>query len=152
MTPSKSIIIDPMIRNGMILILLGVLLLIFLQVPILFIQIIVVVLPLVLSFLAFFEMYRRNNKKFGEAFMYGGGALVLFASFELVLVYFLLKYTNNMATYTSLASNFDGLEFIIAIFALGLSITSSIDSSVSIQNDLLKIKEHLGIQDNSKAE
>ena len=146
MTQSRSIIVDPVVRYGMISILLGILLLFFLQVPLLFIQIVVVALPIVLSFLAFFEMYKRNNQKFGEAFMYGGGALVLFASFELVLVYFLLKYTNNMSIYSSLASNFEGLEFIIAIFALGLSIISNVDTSVSIQNDLLKIKDHLGIQ------
>jgi hypothetical protein len=149
MTESRSIIVDPVVRYGMISILLGILLLIFLQVPLLFIQIVVVVLPIVFSFLAFFEMYKRNNRKFGEAFMYGGGALVLFTSFELVLVYFLLKYTSNMSIYSSLASNFDGLEFIIAIFALGLSVISNIETSVGIQNDLEKIKKHLGIQENT---
>jgi hypothetical protein len=139
--------IDPVIRWSLVAICISILLLIFLNTPLIFIQTIVVVLPLMLAFFAGWEMYGRNNHQFGEAFLYGSGALILFASSELILVFFLLKGLGKMDIYTDLISIFQGLEFPLALFALAISTTSGIEGNVSIRNDLSKIKKHFGIRD-----
>lgn len=149
MCKMRSLIYDPVVRFSLILICLDLLLLLFLSAPMIVTQTLLVVFPLFLAFFSGLEMYNKNDQKWGEALLYGGGALLFFASVELIIVFFLLQFSKQTDVFTNLMSNLQGLAFPIALFGLALSITSGVERSVSIRKDLSQIKECLGIQDSN---
>ncbi|MGA2121458.1 MAG: hypothetical protein ABSG49_05370 [Methanoregula sp.] len=143
MTEKSNLSGKPMVWYGIILIIVGLLLLTFVNFPILFLQLGIVLFPVILAVGAGYVMYKKNSHKVGEAFLYSSGALVLAASVELIVLFFILQSD----VYSKLISNFQGLEFPIAVFALAVSIVTGIESTVSIRNNLAEINERLKIND-----